>query len=211
MIRITIFEDNDALRDSLAKVIQASIDFELAGAYADATDILNDVGIERPDLVLMDIDMPVVNGLQALQLLKMTYPGIKVLMHTVFDENDKIFEAICLGADGYLLKSCTEEQLLQSLLQVHAGGAIMTPSVAKKVLLLFAKIAPPKAADAYNLTDREKEVLNLLVDGYSYKMAAAELGLGLETVRTYVKRMYEKLHVHSMSAAVVKALKEGLI
>ncbi|THU34940.1 response regulator transcription factor [Niastella caeni] len=211
MIRITIFEDNDPLRQLLAAVLNASNAFTLAGAYPDATDILNDLKQEQPDMVLMDIDMPGVSGLQALKMIKQFNPVIKVVMHTVFEDNDKIFESICAGADGYLLKSATEQELLQSLLQVHAGGAIMTPSVARKVLTLFAKFAPAKKGEEYNLSDREKDVLRLLIKGYSYKMVAAELNLAVETIRTYIKRMYEKLQVHSMSAAVAKALKEGLV
>lgn len=210
MIRITIFEDNDPLRKLLAVVLDASDAFTLAGAYADATDIISDIKQERPDMVLMDIDMPGVSGLQALKIIKEYNPSIKVVIHTVFEDNDKIFEAICEGADGYLLKSATEQELIQSLLHVQAGGATMTPSVARKVLTLFTRFAPPKN-EAYNLSDREKEVLGLLVKGYSYKMVAGELNLAVETIRTYIKRMYEKLQVHSMSAAVAKALKEGLV
>ncbi|HEX6426673.1 MAG TPA: response regulator transcription factor [Niastella sp.] len=211
MIRITIFEDNDQLRPLLASIFEASDDFILAGAYPEATDIINDIQQEKPGMVLMDIDMPGISGIQALKLIKQYDATIKVVMHTVFEDNEKIFEAICSGADGYLLKSATDQELLQSLLQVQAGGAMMTPSVARKVLTLFTKFAPSKNEDDYHLTDREKQVLRLLVKGYSYKMIAAELNLAVETIRTYIKRMYEKLQVHSMSAAVAKALKEGLI
>ncbi len=211
MIRITIFEDNDPLRQLLTSVFESGDKFVLTGAYADATDIINDLKQDKPGMVLMDIDMPGTNGLQALKLIKQYDPAIKVVMHTVFEDNDKIFEAICSGADGYLLKSATERELVQSLLQVWAGGAMMTPSVARKVLTLFVRFAPQQKGDEYNLTPREKEVLRLLIKGYSYKMIAAELNLAVETVRTYIKRMYEKMQVHSMSAAVAKALKEGLI
>ncbi len=211
MIRITIFEDNDPLRQLLTTVFDNSNEFTLTGAYTDATDIINDLKHDKPAMILMDIDMPGTNGLQALKQVKQYDPSIKVVMHTVFEDNDKIFEAICSGADGYLLKSATEQELVQSLLQVQAGGAMMTPSVARKVLTLFARFAPQRNGEEYHLTTREKEVLRLLIKGYSYKMIAAELNLAVETVRTYIKRMYEKLQVHSMSAAVAKALKEGLV
>jgi DNA-binding NarL/FixJ family response regulator len=133
------------------------------------------------------------------------------VIYTIVEDDDNLFDAICSGADGYILKTSTAEDLRQALIHVNQGGAAMTPSITKRVLARFAKIAPNNNTSGYKLTKREKEVLTLLVKGYSYKMIAAELDLGLETIRTYVKRTYNKLHVYSMSAAVVKAVTEKLV
>jgi DNA-binding NarL/FixJ family response regulator len=211
MIRISVFEDNALLRNSLSDFFQTREDFVLAGAYADASNLVSKIEQDAPHLVLMDIGLPKVSGLEALATLKGKFSTIKVVMYTVFDDDDSLFRAICSGADGYVLKSSSFDELINLLLLITQGGAVMTPSIARRVLDHFARLLPAGSGTDYNLTGREKDVLSLLVNGLSYKMIAAELELSLETVRTYVKRTYEKLQVRSVSAAVVKAIKENLV
>lgn len=210
MIPVSIFEDNDQLRESLCLLIDAEPEFTLVAAYPDCTKAVASLEKERAEVVLMDIDMPGMSGLEGLRRIKKFFPDIHVVIHTVFEDEDKIFEAIQNGASGYILKSSTPEELIQALKMAHSGGASMTPSVAKKVLAHFVKLTP-LPLEEYRLSGREKEILMLLVQGYSYKMCAAELQLSVETIRTYIKRVYEKLQVQNMSGAVAKAIKEGLV
>jgi DNA-binding NarL/FixJ family response regulator len=160
--------------------------------------------------VLMDIDMPVVNGLQGLAIVRKHFPEVHVLMLTVFDDNEHIFEAICAGAVGYLLKRTQPARLIEAIQDAHRGGAPMTSSIARKVLTMFAK-SNQKSDNQRNLTDREQEILALLVAGNSYKMIAAALRISIDTVRSHIKNIYEKLHVHSQTEAVAKAIREKLI
>jgi DNA-binding NarL/FixJ family response regulator len=160
----------------------------------------------------MDIDMPEVNGLQGLEKLKSKFPDAKVLIFTVFEENDKVLNAICLGANGYILKSSSAQKIVESIHDVMNGGAPLTPAIAAKILLHFPKRESLKADDDIsNLSDKEKEVLELLVKGYSYKMIADACKISFDTVRTHIRNIYSKLHVASSTAAVAKALKERLI
>ncbi|AIZ63133.1 LuxR family transcriptional regulator [Hymenobacter sp. DG25B] len=210
--RVLIYEDNADLRASLSQLLAGSPGLELAGALSNCTQAGADMLRLQPDVVLMDIDMPGMSGIEGLRRIKATTPEVNVVMLTVFDENDRVFEAICAGADGYLLKKTPPARLLEAIGEVRAGGAPMTPAIARQVLRLFPRVPPRAVAEesAANLSAREQEILGLLVEGYSYKMIAADRGISLDTVRSHIKKIYEKLHVRSMTEAVSKALRQGL-
>jgi DNA-binding NarL/FixJ family response regulator len=210
--RVLIYEDNADLRTSLSQLLSGSVGMELAGALGNCTQAEADMARLRPDVVLMDIDMPGCTGIEGLRRIKAIAPDINVVMLTVFEENDRVFDAICAGADGYLLKKTSPARLLDAIGEVRAGGAPMTPAIARQVLRLFPKAPPrrPSEESHANLSAREQEILGLLVEGYSYKMIAADRGISIDTVRSHIKKIYEKLHVRSMTEAVSKALREGL-
>lgn len=201
---VVIYEDNIFLRDSIAELISGSARFELLGAFENCNHISIDMQTLRPEVVLMDIEMAGTDGLQGLRLIRKLSSDIHVIMLTVFDDNDRVFEAICSGASGYLIKNTSPEKILEAIDDVLNGGAPMTSSVARKVLQLFPK-APSPSDEVNKLTARELQVLQLLVNGNSYKMIAAECTISIETVRTYIKRIYEKLQVHSATEAIAKA------
>ncbi len=210
MINILLYEDNEQLRKSLHKLINLDDELKLLESFSNCNSIVEDIVRLNPQIILMDIDMPGINGIQGLDLVKKYCPHVKVVMHTVFEENEKIFEAIKKGASGYLLKNIAPDELLANLKTVEQGGATLTPSVAKKVMSYFTQLnTTPK--NEYSLSEREQEVLNFLSKGHSYKMISAELEISIETVRTYIKRIYEKLQVHNSTEAVAKAYKEGLV
>jgi two-component system, NarL family, nitrate/nitrite response regulator NarL len=208
MLRVLLFEDNAALRESLTDLLAATSDIRLVGAYPTAEAAERRVRQHEPQLVLMDIDMPNRTGLEALAGLRAAYPTLDVVMLTVFDDNARVFEAIRQGATGYLLKSTSPERLLDALRDAAAGGAPMTPSVARQVLNLFPKAPGPTQGQ---LTAQEQSILRLLVDGFSYKMIASELQISLDTVRFHIKNLYQKLHVNSATEAVALALKRGMV
>jgi len=209
--RVLIYEDNADLRASLSQLLSGSPGLELAGALGNCTQAEADMARLTPDVVLMDIDMPGCTGIEGLRRIKAIAPNINVVMLTVFEENDRVFDAVCAGADGYLLKKTPPARLLDAIGEVRAGGAPMTPAIARQVLRLFPK-APPRVVEESpaNLSAREQEILGLLVEGYSYKMIAADRGISIDTVRSHIKKIYEKLHVRSMTEAVSKALRQGL-
>ena len=209
MIRILIFEDNSDFIDSLTELITDAGGMELAAVYNNCKNVVKNVAHHKPDVVLMDIDMPVENGLQGLRSLRAAGNEVIVLMLTVFDDNDRVFQAICFGADGYILKRSTPEKIIDAIREAYDGGAPMTPSVAKQVLKLFSKPFQ-RSAELQTLTPREHDVLSLLVRGYSYKMAAGELNVGIETLRYHIKNIYAKLHVNSKSEAVAKAIQHKI-
>jgi len=208
-IKIIIFDDNDSLRDSVGMLLQNTPDFTLAGAYAHCLDVTENIKDTKPDVVIMDIDMPGMNGIEGVKLIRKNFPTVQILMLTVFDDDEKVFAAIKAGAAGYILKNAEPNNLLQAISEVYNGGAPMTPGIAKKVLHQFQAILPEEEKD-YHLSIREKEVLGLLVDGLSYKMIAGKLNITYDTVRAHMKKIYEKLHVSSMTEAVVKALNQKL-
>lgn len=203
-IKVIIYEDNNFLRESLSSLINSADSFELCGAYENCNEVEAQVEVLKPDVVLMDIEMTGVNGIEGLKIIRKNFPKVNVLMLTVFEDNDRVFEAICAGATGYLLKKTPPAKILEGIREVSEGGAPMTSSIARKVLELFPK-QPARSEEIDKLTQREQQVLQLLVNGYSYKMIAGELNVTLETVRTYIKRMYEKLRVHSVTEAINKA------
>lgn len=210
--KIVIYEDNYDLRESLAVLLKGSNGFEVLGAFPNCRDIEKQIQNLQPDVVLMDIDMPIRNGIEGLKLIQQHFPVINVIMLTVFETNEYIFEAICGGAVGYLLKKSSPVEILKAIEDVQLGGTSMTPSIARKVLQFFPKEAIKKDETApESLSEREMEVLKLLTKGFTYRMAAYEIGISVETVRTYIKRIYTKLHVHSNTEAVAVALQKKLL
>jgi len=196
-IRVFIYDDSEVRRQSLKALLELTPDFEYCGEAPDCTDLLNDMGNCHPDVVLMDINMPGVNGIEGLKMLKKNFPAVRVLMQTVFDDNDLVFESIRNGANGYVLKKDSPARLTEAIREVHDGGAVMNPGIAQKVLSFFS---PKKENNT--LTSREVDVLKLLADGMSYKMAASQLDISFHTVNTHIKKIYEKLHVQSLGEAI---------
>ncbi len=210
MIRILMFEDNEDFVDSIIELIRATDGIEIAAAYNNCKNAVKHVQFHQPDVVLMDIDMPIENGLQGLRNIRATGNEVTILMLTVFEDNDKVFQAICYGASGYLLKRTPPEKIIDAICEAHDGGAPITPSVAKQVLRLFSKPFQ-KSEDLQTLTVREHEVLSFLVRGYSYQMAASEMNISIETLRFHIKNIYTKLHVNSKSEAVAKAIQNKIV
>lgn len=205
-VGIIIYEDNRDLRDALALVVGSDPNLRLLASFENCADVLHHMEVYKPEVVLMDIDMPVVNGIQGTTIIKSNFSQVQVLMLTVFEDADNIFDAICAGANGYLLKKTSPEQLLQAVHDVLGGGAPMTPLVAKKVIERFPRKPPQHVSEAYQLSPRETEILNCLVKGMSYKLVAAQLDISIDTVRSHIKKIYDKLHVNSATEAVSKAL-----
>ena len=208
-IKVIIFDDNDSFRDSITMLLQDNADFTLAGSYSHCLDAAENITNTKPDVVIMDIDMPAMSGIEGVKLIRKNFPAVQILMLTVFDEDEKVFAAIKAGAGGYILKNAEPQNLLHAISEVYNGGAPMTPGIARKVLHQFQTILPEEEKD-YHLSTREKEVLSLLVDGLSYKMIAAKLSITYDTVRAHMKKIYEKLHVASMTEAVAKAITQSI-
>lgn len=196
-IRVFIYDDSNARRDSLKALMELSPELVCIGEASNCTHAIADMESHFPDVVLMDINMPEVDGIEGLKNIKKKFPHIKVLMQTVFDDTDKIFECIRNGASGYILKKDSPQRILQAIQEVYEGGAVMNPSIALKVLDYFQ---PQKKENL--LTLREKEVLELLAEGLSYKMVADKLYISFNTVNTHIKHIYEKLHVSSIGEAI---------
>lgn len=201
-IKVLLYEDNEPLRQSIKTLMQWNNEFELEAAMPNALSLFTDIETFTPDVILMDIDMPPSNGVEAVKLLREKYTTLPVIMLTVFEDNDNIINAICAGASGYLLKKDIE-QLMPAIKNVLDGGAPMTSSVAKKVLQLFPGRQEKKLVHE-GLTKREEEILQLIVKGYSYKMIATELYINIETVRSHIKKIYKKMQVSSATEAVYK-------
>lgn len=210
MIKVLIYEDNPQLREGLTMLIDGSEGFQVLGAFKNCSNVAYEVGSYKPDVILMDIDMPGVNGLEGLKIIRLQNTEVSILMLTVFDDNKNIFEALQNGANGYILKKTPPAKLLEYIQEAATGGAPMTASVAAQVLKMFSLINIPADND-YNLSEREKQVLQLLVKGYSYKMIAAEMFIAMDTVRSHIKKIYEKLHVNSKSEAVAKAFRDRIV
>ncbi len=209
-VKVLIYDDNEALRLSMEALIREQPGLEMLASMPNAETIENDLQQLKPDVILMDIDMPVVNGVQAVRNIRAIDKEIPVIMLTVFDDNENIFNAICAGASGYILKRYATEEIPAAIRDVLTGGAPMTGSVARKVLQMIpqAKSADQEKSD---LSKKEIEILQLLVKGYSYKMIAADIGISIDTVRFHIKKIYDKLHVHSATEAVSKAIKDRLV
>ena len=209
-IKVLLYDDNEALRTSMEVLITEDNGFELLAAMPNAETVETDIKELKPDVVLMDIDMPVVNGVEAVKKISRINDKLPVIMLTVFDDNENIFNAICAGASGYILKRYATEEIPSAIRMVLTGGAPMTGSVARKVLMMVPQ-AKTTEQEKSNLTDKEIAILQYLVNGYSYKMIAAELKISIDTVRFHIKEIYDKLHVHSATEAVSKAIKDKLI
>ena len=211
MIHVTIFDDNASRRDGLRLMIDSTDGMECAGAFPDCREVVKHIETSKPDVVLMDIDMPHVDGIEGVRLIRETNNTVKILMQTVFEDNDKIFAAILAGADGYLLKQTAPTKLIEGIVEVTQGGAPMTPVIAAKVLKLFAQRGSNSKAIDFQLSERELEILKLLAEGYSYKIIAARCNISYATVNTHVSHIYEKLQVKGVASAVNLAVREGLI
>lgn len=209
-IKILAYDDNDLIRETVRILLDTEDDLELCGSFSGAKSILSDVGYIHPDVILMDVDMPEINGVEAVKLLRTKYADIPVIMLTVFEDNDTIFNAVCAGASGYILKQNVTEELPSAIRMVLQGGAPMTGIVAKKILFMLP-VATNRDQETYNLTEKETQILKGLVDGFSYKMISANMGISIDTVRFHIKKIYDKLHVHSATEAVSKALKNKLV
>lgn len=212
MIRVAIFEDNKHLRQTFELLISSTPGFTCVGAYPDCSNLITYLEVNPCDIVLMDIEMPGMNGIEATKLIKQHFPNIHILIQTVFFEDDYIFNAICAGASGYILKSTTPDGYIDAIKNVHAGGSPMTSGIARRVLELFKiNLQPAAPAKEYHLTNQEKKVLQLLVEGKSYKMIAAELFVATDTIKSHVTSVYAKLHVHSGTEAVAVALRDRIL
>ncbi|WP_428662719.1 response regulator transcription factor [Runella sp.] len=213
MIRVTIFEDYHDMREILATLVESSEDFMLTGAYPNAIDVLNVVRKQQPDVVLMDIQMPGLSGIEATRLIKNRYPQVQVLVQTMFDDNERVFAALCMGASGYILKSTPADKILEAIADTYNGGSPMSPHIARKVLTMFAEqqVSFSPKNEYYTLSEREKEILSYLTKGMSYKMIADACGISYGTVNSHLKKIYEKLHVHSATEAVQKALLQKIV
>jgi DNA-binding NarL/FixJ family response regulator len=210
-IKVTIFEDNKSLRESLRQLIDNAEGMYCTGAFPDANKLVRSMQLTNPDVVMMDINMPGVSGIEAVQLIKEKFPQVRIMMQTVFEDNDKIFAAICAGASGYMLKKTVPQKMIEAIRETYLGGAPMTASVAIKVLQMFRSQNMGEKNEFIDLSDREKEILALLVKGKSYKAVASECFISIDTVSTHVRHIYEKLHVHSKSEAVAKAINQKLV
>jgi DNA-binding NarL/FixJ family response regulator len=210
-MKVAVFDDNTYRRESLAMLINGTAGMECCGIYPDCSNVIDDMKGINPDVVLMDIDMPNVNGIEGVKLIHRHLPQIRILMQTVFEDDEKIFASICAGASGYILKKSTPVQILQAIEDVHSGGAAMTASVARQVIRAFRENTFTENNEKIELSVREKEVLSFLVNGLSHKMIAAKCNISIHTVNTHVKNIYEKLHVNSVAEAVAKALKQKLV
>ena len=210
-IKVCIVEDNKRLRDSLSDLLKMSEGFELVALFSDANNIVNDVSNLNCDIVLMDIQMPGRDGITAVKLLKAKFPDIKIIIQTVFEDDDKIFNAICSGASGYILKKSSPQEYLQAIKEAYEGGAPITGSIAAKVLTMFRSVQNTNETSSAQLSDREKEILGHLVKGLSYKMIADKCSITYDTVRFHMKNIYSKLHVESMTEAVAMAIQKKII
>lgn len=209
--RIVIFDDNIKRRESLEMLIDLSDDMICVGSFPDCSNVLNNIDKSEPDLVLMDIDMPNVNGIEGVTIIRTKYPHLKILMQTVFEDDEKLFACIRAGADGYILKKTQPLELLDAINEALEGGTPMTPSIARQVLRFVGSTENKQKSEDFKLTARETEILSLLVQGLSYKMIASRCFVSLPTVNSHVQHIYEKLQVNSAVEAVTKAIGNKIV
>lgn len=207
---VVVFEDNKHLRESLQLLISSSEKFECISAFADTRNIVAVINKLMPDIIITDIEMPVMNGIDATRLIKNKFPEIPILILTVFDDSERIFQSLQAGGNGYLLKNSSPDEILNALTDVYNGGSALSPAVARKVIQYFQSSVPLQQNE-YHLTTKEKELLQCLVQGMSYKMIADAMMISFETVKSHVKNVYKKLHVSSNSEAVAKAIKQKIV
>jgi DNA-binding NarL/FixJ family response regulator len=211
MIRVALFEDNKNFRESLSLYLAGSDNIWMTGSYPDARESVSIVKKQKPDVILMDIEMPYMNGIQAMIEIRKAVPDAKILIQTVFEDEDRVFQAICGGASGYIIKNPDPEKYVQAIEEVNAGGSHLSPVIASKVMQMFQNQFVKKEPTFVDLTAREKDVLSCLVKGMSYKMIADACSISYATVNTHVKHIYEKLHVNSAPEAIIKAIEMRLV
>lgn len=209
-IKVAIIEDQRNIRECLSFLVNGTDGFLCTGSYRSVEEALDRIGSMVPDVVLSDIGLPGMDGIKGVRLLKERYPDLVILMITVYSDDDRIFDAICAGASGYLLKKTPPARLIESIREAVAGGAPMTPEIARRVITLFREYSPAERAE-YNLTPHETRLLKLFVQGHNYKTASVELGVSINTINFHVRNIYEKLQVHSRAEAVALALKNRLV
>ena len=209
-IRVVIIEDMREVREGLTMLINGTPGFHCAGGYRSMREALDRIGGQSADIILTDIGLPGISGIEGTRILRERLPNVPILALTVYDNDEKVFAALCAGASGYLLKNTPPAKLLESLKEAVNGGAPMSPEVARRVVKLFRDFHPPEQAE-YRLTPQEQQLLKLLVDGHYYKTAAQELGITTSTISFHLKNIYAKLQVHSKTGAVAKALREHLV
>lgn len=212
MIKVAVVEDNDIIREGLSALIKGTDGYYFSGAFRDCESFLQKLEAAEPDVVLMDIALPGMNGIEGVKAAKKIKPEINILMLTIYEDNNTIFEALCAGACGYLVKKTPPTRLLEAIKDVYSGGSPMSSNIARKVITVFQQNKNGQFDDTkFKITDREKEVLNYLSDGNNYQEISESLFISIDTVRHHIKNIYKKLHVHSQSEAVAKAIRKGLI
>ena len=209
--RIALCEDNESFRESLTQFIEDTPGFAVTASLSSAQEILDVIREDLPDLILMDIDMPGMTGIQATHLIKSAFPDVQVLILTVYEDEERIFDAILAGASGYLLKKTPPARIIESIKEIRDGGASMSASIVKKVLSFFNQQNSKQPSNEYTLSQRELDILKCLVNGDSYKMIADHCNISIGTVRSHINNIYKKLHINSKSEAVAKAIKERLV
>lgn len=210
VIKVAIIEDQREIREGLQVLINGSNGYRCTGAFRTMEEALQKIAHETPDVILVDLGLPGMSGIEGIPLLRERYPHTRLLALTIYDDDERIFQTLCAGASGYLLKKTPPARLLESLKEAVSGGAPMSPEVARRVITLFRDVRPPERSD-YELTPHEVRLLRLLADGHNYKTAAAELGVSVNTISFHMKHIYDKLHVHSKSEAVAKALRSRIV
>ncbi|HEX8367611.1 MAG TPA: response regulator transcription factor [Pyrinomonadaceae bacterium] len=210
IIKTAVVEDMRDIREGLATLINFTEGFRCTGSYRSMEEAIARLKHELPDVLLSDIGLPGMNGIEGIRILKRQFPDLTILMLTVYDDDERIFDALCAGASGYLLKRTSPAKIIENIREVAGGGAPMSPEVAARVIRLFREVRPPERAD-YELTPHEMRLLKLLVEGYNYTTAAEKLGVSFNTVKFHMRHIYEKLQVHSKSEAVAKALRDRLV
>ena len=211
LLRVTIFEDIRLIREYLQQIIDEAEDIVCTGAYTDASDLIARVQATKPHVVLMDIELPGLKGIEAVKIIHHQFQDIQVLMHTEMEDDDKIFASICAGASGYLLKNTLPEKIINAIHEVRNGGIAFSPGIAQKVLQFVSRQSTQELRNDFSLSAREMEVLNCLTKGMSYKLIADACFMSIDTVKFHIKHIYRKLHVNSKSEAVIKALKNKMI
>ncbi len=209
-LKIAIIEDRREIREGLRALIEGTHGFRCVAAFASMEEALSSIERELPNVVLVDLGLPGISGIDGIRLLRERHPTLPLLALTVYDDDDRIFDALCAGACGYLLKKTAPARLLESVREAVEGGSPMSPEIARRVVTLFRELRPPEKAD-YHLTPHETRLLKLLVDGHNYSTAAGQVGVSVNTVAFHMRRIYEKLQVHSKSQAVAKALRDKLV
>jgi DNA-binding NarL/FixJ family response regulator len=209
-LRIALVEDQARTRAGLVALLARAAGFKVVAAWGSMEEALPELERAAPHVLLSDIGLPGMSGIDGVRRAKERMPGLPVLMLTVYSDNDRVFDALCAGAAGYVLKDTPPDRLVAAIRELAEGGAPMTPEIARKVVTMFQKVAPPRSSD-HALTARELDVLQALADGHSYKTAGGALDLALDTVRFHVRSIYAKLHVHSKSEAVLAALRKGIV